>query len=403
MVKLSMIKNLILLLSVFILWPTVGATQQPNVFTWDAKALMKNKAKIRTGDAAIAPAWEQLVKDAEKALQFGPVSVMEKKNLPPSGDKHDYMSLAPYFWPDPSKPNGLPYMRKDGETNPEVKNYKDKEYMPKLCEEVSTLALAYYFSEEKKYAEHAAKLIRVWFLDTATRMNPNLNFGQAIKGVTNGRGAGMIDTRHFVKLIDAAQLLQHSKAFTAEDYIGLQQWFSNFLNWMQASKIGLDEMDAKNNHGIWYDVQRLSMALFLDSAELAKKIVLNAQERLDKQMDASGSFPLEMERTTSLHYTTFAMQAFFHVAKMAEKTGINFWTYKSPSGKSLQKGLDVLQPYLAGQKKWAGPQIKDFEFEEGLPLLMTGALKFGCKTCRQSIQNIAADKAGRLRLNLLNP
>lgn len=377
--------------------------QVSNVFTLDGKVLAANKVKINAMDAGIMPAYKQLIKDADKALQFGPVSVMEKTDMPPSGNKHDYMSLAPYFWPDPSKPGGLPYMRKDGETNPEVKNYKDKEYMPKLCEEVNTLALAYYFSGEKMYAEHAAKLIRVWFLDTATRMNPNLNFGQAIKGVTAGRGAGMIDTRHFVKLIDATQLLKGSKAFTAVDYKGLQQWFTNFLHWMQTSKIGMDEMQAKNNHGVWYDAQRLSMALFLDSTELAKEIVLNAQGRLDKQMDDAGSFPLEMERTTSLHYTTFAMQAFFHIAQMADKTGINLWAYKSPSGKSLQKCFDVLKPYLAQEKKWEGPQIKNFDFEEGLPLLMTGALKFGCKTCKPSIKNIAAEKAERLRLNLLNP
>ena len=376
--------------------------QRLNVFAIDAKALRINKEKITTADPVLLPAYRQLLKDADKALQFGPVSVMEKTNTPPSGSKHDYMSLAPYHWPDPSKPGGVPYIRKDGETNPEVKQYKDKEYMPKLCEEVSTLALAYYFSGNKLYADHAAKLIRVWFLDTATSMNPNLNFGQAIIGVTTGRGAGMIDTRHFVKLIDAVGLLQGSKAWTIADHNGLQAWFRSFLHWMQTSKIGMDEMNAQNNHGVWYDAQRLSMALFLDSAQLAKNIVMNAQERLDKQMADDGSFPKEMERTTSLHYTTFAMQAFFHIAQMAEKTGINFWIYKSPSGKSLQKSFDVLQPYLSQQKTWEGPQIKDFEFDEGFPLLMSGALQLGCKTCKASIKNIAAGKAERLRLNLLN-
>ncbi len=376
--------------------------QVPNVFTIDGKALADNKTKIKAGNANLMPAYKQLLKDADKAMQFGPVSVMEKTDLPPSGDKHDYMSLAPYHWPDPSKPNGLPYMRKDGETNPEVKNYKDKEYLPKLCDEVSTLALAYYFSGKKMYAEHAAKLIRVWFLDTATRMNPNLNFGQAIKGVNTGRGAGMIDTRHFIKLLNAGQLLKGCKYFTASDYKGLQKWFNSFLNWMQTSKVGTEELNAPNNHGAWYDANRLSIALFLDSMVLAKKIVLNAEIRLDRQMDDAGRFPLEMVRTTSLHYSTFAMQAFFHIAQMAEKTGIDFWTYKSPSGKSLKKGFDELQPYLSQQKDWDGPQIKNFDFEEGIPILMTGFQKFGCKTCRNNILKIAADNAQNLRINLLN-
>src|SRR5215213_2458123 len=142
---------------------------QLNVFTLDKEVLQSNKKRIDSRDANLLPAYKQLLKDADKALTEGPFSVMEKKNNPPSGDKHDYMSLAPYFWPDPSKPNGLPYIRKDGQTNPEVKDYLDKEYMPRLCELVQTLALAYYFSGDERYANHAATLLKKWFLDPATK------------------------------------------------------------------------------------------------------------------------------------------------------------------------------------------------------------------------------------------
>ena len=347
-------------------------------------------------------AYKSLIKDADAALQFGPVSVMEKKNLPPSGDKHDYMSLAPYHWPDPSKPNGLPYMRKDGQTNPEVREYKDKEYMPRLCSEVYTLALAWYFSGEKVYAHHASKLLRTWFLDTATRMNPNLNFGQAIKGVNTGRAAGLIDSRHFVKLIDAIGILQTSKEWTKADHKGMQKWFSSFLEWMQSSKIGKDEMAAKNNHGIWYDAQRLSLALFTGNKTLANDIVLNARERLDAQMDENGSFPKEMERTISLHYTSFVMQAFFNVAAMAEKTETDLWNYQSPSGKSLRKAFEVLYPYITRKKEWHGQQIKAFEYEDSYQLLFNASEKFQCKNCIDDIKMIAGDKYPRLLNHLLN-
>jgi hypothetical protein len=374
---------------------------KPLVFALNLKALEDNRSRINAKDPAILSAYKLLLKDADKALISGPVSVMEKTTIPPSGDKHDYMSLAPYFWPDPSKPNGLPYMRKDGQTNPEVKDYKDKEYMPKLCGDVQTLALAYYFSGDKTYADHAAHLLKVWFLDTATRMNPNLNFGQAIKGVTTGRGAGMIDTRHFVKLIDAIGLLNGAKAWTNADQQGMQKWFSDFLNWMQTNKIGTDEMKAENNHGAWYDAQRLSMALFTGNNELAKSIALNAAERLDKQMDANGKFPKEMERTISLHYSVFVMEAFFNIANMAEKVGVNFWTLTTPSGKSLQKGFDVLKPYLTGEKTWEGPQIKPFETEEGYFLLLEAVNHFNCKSCPQDVKQLAGEKAARLKINLL--
>lgn len=382
--------------------PASAQKGKPVVFALNQKALEKNKNRVDAKDAELLPVYKQLLKEADAALKFGPVSVMEKKSLPPSGSKHDYMSLAPYHWPDPNKADGLPYIRKDGQTNPEVKDYKDKEYLPKLCGDVHTLALAYYFSGENMYAEHAAKLIRVWFLDTATRMNPHLNYAQAIKGVNEGRGAGLIDTRHFVKLIDAIGLIRESKYWTANDQQQMQQWAADFLHWMQTSKNGIAEMNTKNNHAVWYDAQRLALALYIDSMPLAKRIVQKAAERLDQQMDEKGLFPLELARTISLHYSTFVVHAFFNIASMAQHTGFDLWNHVTPSGKSLKKAFDVLKSYIAQEKEWTGQQIKPFSFEDGYELLVQATEKFNCKNCSQAVKNIAGEKAKRLRIFLIN-
>lgn len=375
--------------------------QTPAVFILNGDVLSRKKAAINNKDAVLMPAYKKLLKDADKALNEGPFSVMEKKNNPPSGDKHDYMSLAPYFWPDPAKKDGLPYIRKDGQTNPEVKDYKDKEYMPQLCELVHTLGLAYYFSGEEKYAAHAAKLLEVWFLNPDTKMNPNLNYAQAIKGVNNGRGAGLIDVRHFMKVIDAIGLLQGSRSWTTADQKGMQQWFADFLNWMQTSPVGTDELDAPNNHGTYYDALRLSIALFTNNKEAAKAIVQNVTKRLDSQMDAEGKFPLEMERTIALHYNVFDLHAFFMVASMAEKIGFDLWHYTSPSGASLKKGFTYLHPYMTKQKEWTGQQIKPFEFDEGYPLLLMATEEYGCTTCRAEVKALAGQDAEKMRENLL--
>lgn len=383
--------------------PVLGVAQKavPPVFAMDRKALTNNRSRVAAKDPAIMVAYKQLIKDADKALQFGPVSVMEKKALPPSGDRHDYMSLAPYHWPDPAKADGLPYIRKDGQTNPEVKEYKDKEYLPQLCSEVHTLALAYFFSGEKIYAAHAAKLVRVWFLDSATRMNPNLNYGQAVKGVNTGRGAGMIDTRHFVKLIDALGLLQGAPEWKKNDEQGMKLWFTDFLQWMQTSVIGRDEMDAENNHGAWYDAQRLSMALFTGNKALADSVAKNAAARLDMQMNGEGFFPKELARTISLHYSTFVLHAFFAIANMAEYTSIDLWHLTTPSGKSLRNAFNAIRPYLTREKEWEGPQIKPFTYEDGYPVLYAGAARFQCKNCKEEVKRLAADKAERLLLHLI--
>lgn len=354
-------------------------------------------------DAGLIPAYRRLLKDADDALQQRAVSVVEKKNVPPSGDKHDYMSLAPYHWPDPSKPRGLPYMRKDGQTNPEVKEYLDKEYMPKLIKAINTLAQAYYFSGNERYAQHAALLVRTWFIAPATKMNPNLKYAQAIKGENEGRGAGIIDARHFIKVVDAIALLEPSRHWTDVDQQEMKNWFSEFLKWMQTSENGIHELATKNNHGTWYDAQRLSYALFIDSTDLAKKIIVNAINRLNEQMDEGGKFPKEMERTISLHYSAFNLEAFFLIAAMAEHVGIDFWNYTSPKGNSLKKGFDTLKPYLTNQKKWEGQQIKDFDFEEdAYPLLAMAASKMDCFDCKIALKKLAGEKAGELRLNLLH-
>ena len=374
------LKLVILCICTFSLQLATYAQNGP--FLINTSQLKTNLEKIKKNDTTLQKANQSLISEANKALKYGPVSVMEKNNIPPSGSKHDYMSLAPYHWPDPSKKDGLPYMRKDGEINPEVTLYKDKDYLPNLCSNVYTLALAHYYSGDQKYLNHAIKLIRVWFLDTATKMNPNMNFGQAIKGENVGRGAGLIDARNFIKVIEAIELMDNEGAYPKEDLKMMQAWFSDFLNWMQTSKNGLDEMKAKNNHGVWYDALRLSISLFNNQKESANKIIQNAQVRLSNQMDDNYRFPLEMARTTSLHYSVFVIDAFLKISTMAERTGVNFLDNPLNPKHSLKAAVNEMIPYLVQEKKWDGPQIKPFEYREGVGILQLASTKFSCEKCK---------------------
>jgi len=373
---------------------------QSDMVKLDFKYLVASKTKIKTNDAACMPAYNQLIKDAAALLKYKPVSVMDKKDLPPGGNKHDYMSIGPYWWPDPSAPGGVPYIRKDGEVNPEVKNYPDKENMSRLCENVYLLSLAYYFSDDEKYAKHASKLIKVWFLDSATTMNPNLNYGQAIKGITDGRAEGIIEARHFIFLIDAVELLKNSENFKEGKQKKLKNWFKKFLTWMQTSKTGIDERDAKNNHGVWYDALNLSIAIFVGDMPLANNIVQRAAERLDAQMDDNGYFPLELARTTSLHYSAFILDAFTIIAQLSENTKTNFWTMQTKSKKSLEKGYKALFPYLTGTKEWTSQQIKPFTFSNSFQLFLKANTKYNCAYCIDIIKQHASGY-DKLLLNLL--
>ena len=368
----------------------------------DFKVLAEKKKRLKAKDASLMPAYKQLLKDADALLNYKPVSVMDKTAFPPSGNKHDYMSIGPYWWPDPAKADGLPYIRKDGEVNPEVRDYPDKENMPKLCENVNLLAIAYYYSNDEKYAKHAAKLLKVWFLDTTTCMNPNLKYGQAVKGKNEGRAEGVIDTRQFIYAIDGIQLLKGSKSWTTQNNKAIKKWFSEFLNWLNTSTIGQEEMNAKNNHGVWFDAQALSIALFVDSNELANKIVLRAADRLDKQLDNNGLFPYELERNTSLHYSVFILNAFDIIAQLSEQTKTNFWTLETKSGKSFKKAFDAILPFISKEKEWtAGKQIKPFGFGDAVPLFLSGSTKLNCTDCMETVKKNTGNQFVKSLVNLL--
>lgn len=187
---------------------------------------------------------------------------MDKASTPSSGNNHDYMSQAPYFWYDSSKPKGLPYLRNDGQRNPEIYTITDHCYMSELDNASRTLALAWYFTGEEKYAIKAATLLRHWFFDDSTRMNPNLNYAQAVPGINDGRGTGIIESIALTGIAYAAGLLEGSSSWTAADAGALRQWYKEYLNWMLTSKNGNDEHAAKNNHGTWYLAQAADFALF---------------------------------------------------------------------------------------------------------------------------------------------
>src|SRR5438132_787860 len=211
------------------------------VYSLRADALARAKRRLASGDSSLRPAYDRLVREAAADLVAGPFSVMDKQRTPPSGDKHDYVSMGPYWWPDSTKPGGLPYVRRDGERNPEIRRDYDASRWGALSSAVGTLALAYYFSDDEKYAERAARLLRVWFLDPGTRMNPNLRYGQRIPGIAEGRGAGIIETRSLVGLVDAIGMLERSPAWTHTAAGGMRSWMSAYLQWLRTSEIGKEE------------------------------------------------------------------------------------------------------------------------------------------------------------------
>jgi hypothetical protein len=350
----------------------------PRVFLLDAKQLRETKARILAGDKSVSAAFNKLETDARQALQSGPFSVVTKETMPPSGDKHDYMSQAPYFWPDPKSPNGLPYIRKDGERNPEINRITDHRSLDQMVASVETLALAYYFKDDESCAAKAVKLLRAFFLDPATRMNPNLQFAQGIPGVNTGRGIGLIETRGLTHVVDAIGLLAASKSLTDGDQRGLEVWFGKFLDWMIESKNGRDEAAAKNNHGTYYDLQVASFALFLRRNEFAVDVLKAArQKRIAAQIEPDGRQPLELARTKAWSYSVGNLDGLTQLALLGQRVGVDLWNYQTLDGRSIRKALDYLTPFAIGGAKWPHQQLGDWPPQMLFPLLRRAATEYG--------------------------
>jgi hypothetical protein len=334
----------------------------PHTIVLREESLARTKALVAAKDPSVWFAFQKLERDAAAEMKKPIVAVTDKSSLlPPSGDKHDYFSLSPYWWPDPSKADGLPYIRRDGETNPESKKDLDRPRLGAMVDNVNTLALAYYLTGDERYAERAGRQLRAWFIDDATRMTPHLHFSQLVRGNPKERGSGIIDTHNFIDVVDDATLLLGSKGWSAADHAALKSWMKQYNTWLRESKNGQDEHKAPNNHGSWYAAQTATLALFSGDTALAREIAEEAKPRIGSQIKSDGSQPIELERTRSFHYSGFNADALSRLAEVGRRVGVDLWHFESANGGSIRHAVDHLADYVYRPKEWPGDQIDTLE------------------------------------------
>lgn len=294
---------------------------------------------------------------ADAAMTAGPFSVMDKTLVPPSGDKHDYMSLGPYWWPDPDRADGIPYLRRDGQINPETERF-DRPRLNQMVSAVMVLAIAWHLTRIPAYPVRAALLLRTWFLDPATRMNPHLRFGQSIPGRCEGRCIGIIDTECLAHLVDAATLLGDAPAWPMAEQDGLRTWLASYLDWLLTSDLGREEAAERNNHGTCYDVQVVALALFLGRTDLARQILSRVPERrILPQIGADGRLPLELARTRAWFYSILNTDALLNLAGWGRTLGVDLWGFAGSDGRSIPKALDWLTPFALAGQPWTHQEL----------------------------------------------
>lgn len=342
---------------VCLLWGMIPAalarSSAPEVFSLPAERLAEARREAGLGAEFLGPALEQLLAEAEDALGRKPASVMDKTSVAASGDKHDYYSMAPYWWPDPAKPDGRPYVWKDGYTNPESVEGTDRRAFARTCRDIWTLALAHHLTGRAAFAEHAALITRVWFLDPATRMNPHLEYGQAIPGTNDGRPTGVIETGVLINVTEGVSLLAGSPAWTSEDDAAFKVWIGAYLEWLLNSSHGRIEREQRNNHGTWYDAQVVQFQLFLGRLDEARDYLATAgPRRFSEQIAEDGSQPHELTRTTSLPYSIYNLQGLVILAAQAKRVGADWWSDNESGASPLRRAVTYLEPYADPSVPW---------------------------------------------------
>ncbi len=335
---------------------------------YNDKNVVLVKEKIKAKDSFFLKAYKEILKDGNEALNYVADPVTNKTEVPPSKDMHDYISYAPYRWPDSSKPEGLPWMVRDGVINP-VTRSADTDFSRKdnFFDAIKKLSWAYYFSDDNKYAEKAKELIKVWYLDPETRVNPNLNFGQGHPGIASGTKAGVHEWDGQSQIITALQMFEASGILPETIKSGMSVWFNEYLNWLITNPMAIDAGLTRQNHANHYTFQVVGLMMYLGKNEEAKAVIEDAkQSRIADQIMPDGSQPGELGRTKSVSYSNTNIWLMTEITLMGQKLGIDLWEYETADGRSLKNAYKFLEYFVLNPQEWPKKQITEGGAEKAL-------------------------------------
>ena len=356
--KKPILKLTLLITTAFITTLNVNQLFSAEFVQLDKQMLMRAKANLHgnASSEATKKAYQELLKNADALLEIENFSVTNKKIAPPTNNFNDYLSISRYWWPDESKEDGLPWLRRDGETNPDTQTDKvDRKRLGAMTSAVKSLSYAYFFSDDDEYAKKGTELIRAWFLDQETKMNPHLTYAQSVPGVDKRRRSGILDGRLIpLWVLDSIALFAKSEHWTEKDDQQMNAWLNEYLSWLTTSKLGKSGAKQINNHGSWYRFQVLALAWYLQKGDMLNAELELAKKAMAKQFNEQGAQEHELKRTKSFFYSCFNLDAITRTAIIADKANNSMWTYPSKGGSELAKAIEFLLPVAKGEE-WAYP------------------------------------------------
>ncbi|MGF1678597.1 MAG: alginate lyase family protein [Candidatus Methylacidiphilales bacterium] len=399
------IYQLILLVALTLSLPAQASTAMVDTYLWDINRINQAVSASADPSSPLHTAREQLIYEAEGALKVPLISVTQKTGMPPSGDKKDFFTLSPYFWPIPFLPGGKPYYFRDGMVNPEANSeIYDRERYFLFMRTVRTLALAYRFSGDERYAQHATRLLRFWFLEPETAMNPHFRHAQVIPGWTDGSSLGVIRGSELVMILDGSRLITSSPSWTSQDEAALRDWYGRYLDWVTTSDFGHRDGKRKNNHGTWHNVHITSVALYTGRDDVARRILEAAPEyRFLKQIKPDGRQTYELRRSRSWEYSLYNLRGLYALAELGDRLGMNLWAYEKDGFNPLLTASTYLEPYASGEETWPHYQLaksNEWARELAIHLFLRAMRHYGADRFESSL-NFLDDLEPSHRLRLL--
>ena len=373
---------------------------KPSLVITSKRNIITTRERIARGDSNYISIAEELRKRADLAMTKGPFSVTFHQSPAAGGNPHDYYSEGGYWWPDPRNPNG-PYIRHDGQSNPNRYMHHEQD-MSNLCNAVTVLSHAAYFLNENKYAMRAALLLRVWFVDEETRMNPRLQYAQAIPGRCEGRCIGIIDTACLIRLVNSLGILEESGMWPECERASIRKWFKQYLTWLVTSENGIQESRQPNNHATGWAAQVITFGAYVGNQAAVNQVCNQFRLTLiPNQMDDKGGFPWEEARTNSLSYSVRNLNLLAIICEVAHTQGIDLWHFRTPDGRGMRTALDYLLPYLKNPATWSKQQIIPYKPAHKLPYYLS-SLRFEnpkyAKIIGSQLQQAVLTDAGILEL-----
>ncbi len=295
---------------------------------------------------------------AEEALATPRLSVLDKAVTPPSGTKRDWMNLADYCWPNPETPNGLPYVGRDGQANPEAARY-DRPRYNLLTQAVLRLAAGWQITGRDAYAARAADLLAGWFVSPETGMNPHLRYAHHVPGEAEGRMDGLIVfCSSLPSLLDVWLLLGAAGKLRSETDQAMRRWTSALLDWLMTDPMSLDHARVGNNHTNWHDVLVAHLMLFVGRQDAARDVLSRSWITAPAgQILPSGEQPHETTRTLSAQYSLYNLRAMLSLATLGEAVDVDGWRRKDRPCLLLQ-AIRYLYEAAVGQSQWTSKQVE---------------------------------------------